>query len=110
MSRSIRRSVTHLTPVVTWALLLFLGASPAFAAATGAPWETPIQGIVDSLTGPIAQGVGIIAIVMTGLGFAIAESGGVMRRALGIVFGLALAFAAATWGLTFLGFAGGAVI
>jgi type IV secretion system protein VirB2 len=47
---------------------------------------------------------------MTGLGFAVAESGGVMRRALGIVFGLAVAFAAATWGLTLFGFAGGAVI
>jgi Type IV secretory pathway, VirB2 components (pilins) len=110
MSRSTRRSVTHLAPAITSALLLSLAANPALAAATGAPWETPIQNLVDSLTGPIAQGVGIIAIVMTGLGFAIAESGGVMRRALGIVFGLALAFAAATWGLTFLGFAGGAVI
>jgi hypothetical protein len=55
VSRSIRRSATDRAPAVTWALLLSLAASPAFAADTGAPWETPIQGIVDSLTGPIVR-------------------------------------------------------
>ena len=36
------------------------------------------------------------------------ETGGTMRRLCGIVFGIAIAFAASQWGMTFFGFAGGA--
>lgn len=80
----------------------------AHAAGTGMPWETPIQNVLDSITGPVAKAAGIMAIVIAGLGFAFGESGGLMRKVMGIVFGLAIAFAAAQWGMTFFGFAGGA--
>ena len=30
-------------------------ASPAFAGGSGMPWEGPLQQIVDSFTGPVAQ-------------------------------------------------------
>lgn len=56
---------------------------PAFAGTTGGtamPWETPLQTIQDSLSGPVAKAIGIIAIVLTGLGFAVAESGSVVRK------------------------------
>lgn len=85
-----------------------LAPSIAFASGTGMPWETPLQNILDSLTGPVAKAVAIIAIVLTGLGFAMGETGGTMRRLCGIVFGVAIAFAASAWGMTFFGFAGGA--
>lgn len=85
-----------------------LAPSAALASGTGMPWETPLQNVVDSLTGPVAKGVAIIAIMLTGLGFALGESGGMMRRLCGIVFGIAIAFAASQWGMTFFGFAGGA--
>lgn len=80
----------------------------ALAAGTGMPWETPLQNVLDSLTGPVAKAIAIIAIVLTGLGFAMGETGGTMRRLCGIVFGIAIAFAASQWGMTFFGFAGGA--
>lgn len=83
-------------------------ASPALAAGSGMPWEAPLQQIADSLTGPVAKIAGIIAIVLTGLGFAFSDGGGTLRRMMGIVFGLAIAFSAATFFLPLFGFAGGA--
>ena len=50
-------------------LLLFLALSPSLALAAGTggggglPWETPIQNVTNSLTGPVAKGVALVAIV-----------------------------------------------
>lgn len=82
--------------------------SPAYAGGSGMPWEGPLQNIADSITGPVAKIAGVIAVAMCGLGFAFAEGGGFMKKALGIVFGLAIAFSASTFFLTFFGFSGGA--
>jgi type IV secretion system protein VirB2 len=49
-----------------------------------------------------------MAIVIAGLAMAMGEGGGFFRKAAGIVFGIAIAFAATQWGMTFFGFAGGA--
>jgi type IV secretion system protein TrbC len=87
-------------------------ALPAFAGTTGGtamPWETPLQTIQDSLSGPVAKAIGIIAIVLTGLGFAVAESGSVVRKGIGIVFGLAIAFTATTFMTSFFNITSGAV-
>jgi type IV secretion system protein VirB2 len=46
---------------------------------------------------------------MTGLGFAVAESGSVVRKGIGIVFGLAIAFTATTFMSTFFSTTSGAV-
>ncbi|MCP3875591.1 MAG: conjugal transfer protein TrbC [Desulfobacteraceae bacterium] len=46
-------------------LLALLAATSAFAA-TGLPWEAPITTLRTSLTGPVAFGVAIIAIMITG--------------------------------------------
>ena len=106
--------INGLSRVVSLFLLLaFLGEALAAGAGGGAgglPWETPLQNLLASLTGPVAQVLGTAAIVFVGLGLAFSEGGGIMRRALWLVFGLSLAFAAATWGLTFLGFGGGATV
>ena len=87
-------------------------ACPALATTTSGtsmPWETPLQTVQDSLSGPVAKAIGIIAIVMTGLGFAVAESGSVVRKGIGIVFGLAIAFTATTFMSTFFSTTSGAV-
>ena len=51
-------------------LLLFLALSPSLALAAGTgggggglPWETPLQNVQQSLTGPVAKGVALVAIV-----------------------------------------------
>jgi type IV secretion system protein VirB2 len=82
-------------------------AGPAFAGGAGMPWEGPLQQIVESVTGPVVQAAAVVAVVIFGAGIAMSESGSGMRRGLGILFGLSIAFAASTFFLDFFGFAGG---
>src|ERR1700761_2454397 len=103
-----RRTSVGALSLFTLALL----AVPALAGTTGGtamPWETPLQTVEASLSGPVAKAVGIIAIVVTGLGFAFAEGGSVMRKGIGIVFGLAIAFTATTFISSFFNLTSGAV-
>ena len=104
MSGRVRFSLSilsdRLTRLSLAAFFALAAAAPALAGTTGGtamPWEGPLTTIQDSLSGPVAKAVGIIAIVMTGLGFAVAESGSVVRKGIGIVFGLAIAFTATTF-------------
>lgn len=85
-------------------------APPAWAGGSGMPWEGPLQQIVDSVTGPVVQAAAVIAVVLFGAGVAMSEGGSSMRRGLGILFGLSIAFAASTFFVDFFGFAGGAEI
>lgn len=83
-------------------------APSAFAAGSGMPWETPMNQLEESLTGPIAKAIGIFAIVLFGLAFAFSEHGSALRKGMGIMMGISMAFAASSFGMTFFGFAGGA--
>lgn len=98
-----------------FALILVAGfvlicAHPALAAGSGAamPWEGPLTTIMNSLAGPVAKAIGVIAIVMTGLGFAVSEGGSAVRKGIGIVFGLAIAFTATTFVTSFFNLTAGA--
>ena len=88
--------------------LLVLHLGTAHAAATGMPWETPLQNFLDSLTGPVAKIAGVAAVCLTGLGIAFSEGGSGMRKLITVAFGLCIAFAATTFFLPLFGFAGGA--
>ncbi|WP_158912765.1 TrbC/VirB2 family protein [Caulobacter sp. S45] len=92
-------------------LLALALAEPAYAttSSTAMPWEAPLQSVADSITGPVAKAIGVIAIAITGLGFAFAEGGSALRKGLGIVFGLAIAFTATTFLTSFFSVTGGAV-
>lgn len=52
-----------------FSILLFLALSPSLALAAGTggggalPWETPLQNVQQSLTGPVAKGIALVAIV-----------------------------------------------
>jgi type IV secretion system protein VirB2 len=95
------------------AVIYSLSDVAAFAATTSGtsmPWETPLQTIADSITGPVAKAIGVIAIAMTGLGFAFSEGGSALRRGLGIVFGLAITFTASTFLTSFFSITSGALI
>ena len=80
-----------------------------WASSVGMPWEGPLQQIADSISGPVAQAIAILAIVGAGLALSFGEGGGGLRRGLWIVFGLSVAFAASSFFLSFFGFASGAV-
>lgn len=99
-----RREVSKLVVLV---LVFLVMPVIAHAAGSGLPWEGPLQRILDSIAGPVAKVVGVIAIVVTGLGLAFGEGGGLMRKILSIVFGLSIAFSASSFALSFFGFAGG---
>ena len=98
-----------ISPAVSVLSLLALSQT-AHAAGGGMPWEGPLTQILDSLSGPVARIIGVIAIIMTGLGIAFGEGGGGLRKLLFIVFGLSIAFSASTFFLAFFGFGGGVVI
>lgn len=87
-----------------------LAAGPAAAGGAGMPWEGPLEQIVESVTGPVVQAAAVIAVAVFGAGVAMSESGSGLRRGIGILFGLSIAFAASTFFLDFFGFAGGAEV
>jgi len=87
--------------------LQIIMATATMAASSGMPWETPLQKILDSISGPVAKVIGVIAIVATGLGLAFGEAGGGMKKMVQIVFGLSIAFSATSFFLGFLGFSSG---
>jgi type IV secretion system protein VirB2 len=92
-------------------LLVFCLFTPAaHAAGSGMPWEGPLQNILDSVSGPVAQIMGAITIILTGLAYASGEGGAGMRKLIQIVFGLSIAFTASSFFLGFFSFAGGATI
>jgi type IV secretion system protein VirB2 len=76
----------------------------------GMPWEGPLQQLLTSLTGPVSQVIGAVAIIGLGVGIAFSEGGSIMRKALWVVMGLAIAFNAVSWGLGFLGYSGGLLV
>ena len=82
-------------------------AVPVMAGGSGMPWESTLNDILESLQGPVARFAGIVAIVVTGLMFAIGEGGQWFKKGLGIAFGLSLAFSATTF-IDQLGYSGGA--
>jgi type IV secretion system protein VirB2 len=89
-----------------------LAFRPAVALAAGSnmPWEQPLQQILESIQGPVAKIIAVLIIIGTGLALAFGETSGGMRRLIQIVFGLSIAFAAASFFLTFFNFAGGALV
>jgi type IV secretion system protein VirB2 len=96
------------SPLILTASTLTLLATLAHGAGAGMPWETPLNSLLDSLTGPVAKIIGVAAVVITGLGIAFSEGGSGMRKLVTVAFGLTIAFSATTWALPLFGYAGGA--
>lgn len=96
-------------PFLLTAVAVSLVTLDVYAGGSGMPWESTLDRILQSLQGPVARFAGILAIVITGLMFALGEGGGWFKRGLGIAFGLSIAFSATTF-IGQLGFAGGALI
>lgn len=106
-ANAINRSPLQTLTLVT---VLTMIAVAAHAAGSGLPWEAPLQSILQSITGPVARIIAVIIITITGLTLAFGESSGGFRKLIQIVFGLSIAFAAASFFLSFFSFSGGAVV
>jgi type IV secretory pathway VirB2 component (pilin) len=90
-------SPSRIRLTLTVAGVLMCLATPAFAQSN--PWESAVSALQTSMTGPIAKGCSLVAIVVGGLMFAFGE-GGSKKMLSGIIFGLGMALGAAnfmTW-------------
>ena len=96
----------------TLCFMALLSGQKAFAApaSTGMPWEGILSKIQNSLAGPVAQFMIIIAICLTGFGFILGEGGGATKKLLGICFGGSIVAAAVSWGPGFFNFTGGMML
>jgi type IV secretion system protein TrbC len=78
------------------AIFMIVAAAPAFAGTGGAalPWETPLQTIQNSLTGPVATTIAVIALFAAGAGLVFGdEMSAFVKRVLIGVMSLALLIA-----------------
>lgn len=91
--------------VLTLGLLV---SSTVWAGGSGMPWESTLQTIEQSLTGPLARFVGMAAIFVLAISMVFGE-GGLMKKGLAVMMGLMLLFGA-PYVLEQMGFAGGALI
>ena len=89
---------------------IITSCTPACAAGSGMPWESPLTRILESIEGPVAKVCAVVIIIVTGLSLAFGDMSGGFRRLVQVVFGLSIAFAATSFFLSFFAFAGGALI
>ena len=108
ITRALMRAASNVTTMGLIALVM-TGAAHAATGGGGMPWEGPLTAVMDSITGPVARIVAILIIVATGLTLAFGDVGQGFKKLLQILFGLAIAFAAASFFLPLVG-GGGAVI
>lgn len=95
-------------------LVIFLGLlfnSMSLLTSTNANmiWEKNTKDISASVSGPVAMGIGTIAIVVA-LGWAITDGGSMTGKAIRIVLALTIAGGAGTLVYGLFGLTGGAVI
>ena len=69
------------------------GWMQGWVIAQASPWVDAVNVLQQSFTGPIAQGLALIAVVLGGLMFAFGE-GGSKKAMAGIIFGLGMALGA----------------
>lgn len=66
-----RKAAPVLGMMAVAALALALpGLVEASSSGGGLPWEGPLQKVVDSITGPVAFGISVLAVVGCGVGLA----------------------------------------
>lgn len=101
----LRKTVGARTSAAVVALSI-VGLTSAHATTTGgaAPWEKPLTTFLSSLTGPVAQIVGVAAVIMCGFAIAFSEGGGGIRKLVWVALGLSIAFAATSFFLPLFGY------
>ncbi len=88
---AIRRGLVRF--LVAFAFLL-IPAAPASASGFGGPdmpWNTPLQNLLDNLSGPTAQTIGMLMFVIGALTWGFSRNEEHVRRFGGAVFGCAVA-------------------
>jgi len=107
LGRALPKSNAFRVGLVGSACLLLAGVAHAGA---GLPWESQLDKVSNSLSGPVAKAIGLIAMVLCGIGIGLSEGGGGARKLLIIGLGLSIAFSARTFWLSFFGSSGGFIL
>jgi type IV secretion system protein VirB2 len=105
--RSLPKSSAFRIAIAGACCLLMAGVAHAGA---GLPWESQLDKVSNSLSGPVAKAIGLIAMVLCGIGIGLSEGGGGARKLLIIGLGLSIAFSARTFWLSFFGSSGGFIL
>ena len=101
-----RRLTTRLRSALSALALAALVPGVAHAGGGGAlPWDTGLNSILEGLQGGTARIILTIAVVVTGVLWAVSDHGTGIRRIMQIIFGGALALSAASW-MTVFGLGG----
>lgn len=80
-----------------FALILLTSSIAIGATTTGLPWETPLQTVGSSLTGPVAGFISLIAIVLCGITAAIGQDlSGFVKGLIAVVFVISVILGAAS--------------
>lgn len=101
-----RKNVKQISMVIlTVLVLMLLSTTVAMAgSSSGMPWEGPVDKVVNSISGPVATAMAVLAIVGCGLGIAFGEGGRGMKKLMWVVIGVAIVLLASrmltTMGLT----------
>jgi type IV secretory pathway VirB2 component (pilin) len=109
LNRILERNDVFVVALCVVGLVVVAFVPELMAGNTGMPWESTLDKVTSSLTGPIAKAIGIAAVVLATLGLAVGEAGGFFKKAMGVLFGLSIAFNANAFILQ-LGYAGGALL
>jgi type IV secretory pathway VirB2 component (pilin) len=101
-SRQQLQATTHQALIASAMAITAIAASstPAGAAGSGMPWESPLTRILESIEGPVAKVCAVVIIIVTGLSLAFGDMSGGFRRLVQVVFGLSIAFAATSFFLS----------
>lgn len=92
-------------------VVLVVAAELTLASGTGLPWETPLQTLQQSLTGPVAMVIAILAMAVAGAALVFGgEMGDFTRRIMMVVLGISVLLLGAQLITVLFGGAGGATI
>jgi type IV secretion system protein VirB2 len=97
--------LTSLSTVTTTVLL----SGRAFAAGSNMPWEKTFADVTSSVTGPTLGAIATLVILGVGYAVSTGDNTSGIRRGLWAVAGIGIAASAASL-LSWLGFAGGALV
>lgn len=85
----------------------FLALSTQVLATTAdAPWVGMLDKVMNILVGPTARILAIIGIAAVGFMFMFGNSEMGSKKGMNVLIGVAIVFAAATWGPKFFGYSG----
>lgn len=90
--------------------LFFVLSNIAMATTSDAPWVGMLTKVMNILVGPTARIISILALFVIGALFITGQTEHVGKRAMNVIIGISIMFAAASWGPSFFGYSGAVLL